>query len=165
MRKTSRYLAYFIALSLFSSGALSYATVVGAQPTNRCANSYWVGGAGSFSDSEHHWASSSGGSVGDCRVPASNDVLYFDSHSGSGTVIQDVPNLVTGPLQMAAGTNIVISIANGTSWQIVSSFSQTDPGIIVVAQAMNVLWILLFFAVCGAIIFGAWTIRQRMGGS
>lgn len=45
---------------------------------------YWIGGTGNWSDTAH-WSATSGG-VGGASVPTSDDDVYFDSNSGTGTV-------------------------------------------------------------------------------
>lgn len=161
MKYQDRYLAYFMALAIFSSGTLAYSSLVKADTAGFCLTAHWVGGSGSFSQLSH-WASNSGGSGGMCiRTNLATNHLIFDSNSGSGTVTQDIPDLMTGPLSMA-GSSITISIANGTTWRI--AFGFTDPGTAILANAMNVVWVLLFFSICGIIIFGAWKIRQHFGG-
>ena len=55
---------------------------------------YWIGGAGSWSDSTNHWSTSTGG-AGSASVPLPQDTATFDaaSFSGAGTVTMDMPRL------------------------------------------------------------------------
>lgn len=49
------------------------------------ASRYWVGGSGNWSDDEHHWATSSGGSPGIGNLPTFEDDVFIDSNSGFGS--------------------------------------------------------------------------------
>jgi hypothetical protein len=63
-------------------GVQNCTNITGATP----GTSYWVGGAGSYTDATNHWASSSGGTAGTGRAPLLQDTGYFDANSGSGTL-------------------------------------------------------------------------------
>lgn len=52
-------------------------------------SSYWVGGAGSMTDTTK-WASSSGGTASSGRFPLPQDTAVFDANSGTGTVTGDI---------------------------------------------------------------------------
>jgi hypothetical protein len=52
------------------------------------ANKFWVGGAGSWSDTAH-WATSSNG-AGSTGIPATGDNVTFDALSGGGNVVCDI---------------------------------------------------------------------------
>ena len=57
---------------------------------------YWVGGSGSWSDAENHWAKSSGGSDFYNFVPGPLDDVYFDANSFSDmgqTVVLDIDQI------------------------------------------------------------------------
>src|SRR5881296_3516936 len=59
--------------------------VVDVRLSSSCGgNRYWIGGAGSWSQTAH-WADSSGG-VNGCSVPSSSNAVFFDASSGGGTV-------------------------------------------------------------------------------
>src|SRR5213080_2765628 len=59
--------------------------VVDVRLSSSCGgNRYWIGGAGSWSQTAH-WADSSGG-VNGCSVPSSSNAVFFDANSGGGTV-------------------------------------------------------------------------------
>jgi len=50
------------------------------------ANRFWVGGAGTWDNTDtSHWSASSGGSAG-ASVPGRNDTAVFDASSGGGVV-------------------------------------------------------------------------------
>ncbi|MCB9235898.1 MAG: T9SS type A sorting domain-containing protein [Bacteroidia bacterium] len=49
------------------------------------ANYFWVGGSGNWSDFANHWATSTGGGIFYSSVPGSNDNVFFDGNSFSGT--------------------------------------------------------------------------------
>ena len=71
--------ALFVALSLFTLQL-------------NAANFYWVGGSGSWSDYNTHWATTSGGQIFWAHVPTPTDTVIFDSLSFTGmgdTVIAD----------------------------------------------------------------------------
>src|SRR3972149_1452851 len=59
------------------------------------ANTYWVAGAGNWSDNAAHWSLTSGGAAG-AALPTSADVAIFDASSGSGTVIIDMILNISG---------------------------------------------------------------------
>lgn len=67
------------------------------------ANRYWVGGAGSWTDTAR-WSTTSGG-AGGASVPGSSDDVYFDANSGSGAVTTN-NNMLVGTLSLTgfAGT-------------------------------------------------------------
>jgi hypothetical protein len=48
------------------------------------ADYYWVGGNGNWTDYNHHWALSSGGTTFHTQVPGPLDNIYFDNNSLSG---------------------------------------------------------------------------------
>ena len=45
-----------------------------------CADYYWIGGSGNWSDISH-WATTSGGTVTHPQVPTANDNVFFDQNS------------------------------------------------------------------------------------
>ena len=85
---------------------------------------YWVGGTGNWSDTAH-WSTSSGG-AGGASVPTSDDDVFFDANSGSGTVTVDSTayayNLnftgFTGTLAGSAALNIYgsLTLGSGMTW-------------------------------------------------
>ena len=66
--KAARQLSLIVAMCIasFSSFALNY---------------YWVGGSGSWSNHNAHWAKSSGGTMFHDQVPQSTDNVFFDANS------------------------------------------------------------------------------------
>ncbi|MCH8330988.1 MAG: hypothetical protein IH946_06360, partial [Bacteroidetes bacterium] len=60
----------------------------------QATNFYWVGGTGSWSDYNAHWATTSGGSTFHSAVPSTGEDVYFDanSFSSNSTVTLDVSN-------------------------------------------------------------------------
>ncbi len=80
---------FIFAISL---GFTDWAKVARADGTNR----YWVGGSGSWSDTDH-WSTTSGGSSG-ASAPDSSNNVYFDSNSGlnsgEGTITLDFSALM-----------------------------------------------------------------------
>jgi dihydrofolate reductase len=55
---------------------------------------YWVGGTGNWTDSENHWAGSSGGAPYSVNVPSSTTDVFINSSSGfgsGGTITLDAP--------------------------------------------------------------------------
>ena len=55
-----------------------------AIPTSAfAAERYWVGGTGSWSDDDTHWAATSGGAPADGNVPTSADNAHFDANSNT----------------------------------------------------------------------------------
>lgn len=73
------------------------------------ASRFWVGGTGTWDNSDTtHWASSSGGAGGQ-SVPASGDTVTFDGSSGGGTVT--VAATINGSNTI---TNIVCGAFTGT---------------------------------------------------
>lgn len=65
MKKTTTLLVMAIFASI-SCNALNY---------------FWVGGSGSWSDFNNHWATTSGGNIFHSQVPQSTDNVYFDALS------------------------------------------------------------------------------------
>jgi hypothetical protein len=51
--------------------------------TNISGNRYWIGGTGNWNDPSH-WSTTSGGTGGAC-LPSSNDSVFFDANSFTGT--------------------------------------------------------------------------------
>ena len=69
-------------------------TMLGSDPTidvlvlSACGSGrYWVGGTGTWSQT-NHWASASGG-VGGCAIPTSADTAFIDANAGGGTITVD----------------------------------------------------------------------------
>lgn len=60
-----------------------------------CADRYWVGGSGNWSDNTNHWSDTSGGSPGASK-PTSADNVYFNANSfteaGQTVTIDEVAN-------------------------------------------------------------------------
>lgn len=56
---------------------------------------YWVGNAGSWSDSAFHWALTSGGAPGVNNIPLPQDNVFFDllSFTATSTVVVNMPRL------------------------------------------------------------------------
>ncbi len=67
---------------------------------------YWVGGNGNWSDFQHHWALSSGGSVFQTTVPSAFDNVFFDANSFPGTN----DTMVTINIAVATTKNITFNI-------------------------------------------------------
>jgi hypothetical protein len=81
------------------------------------ANKYWVGGTGNWSDATNHWSASSGGSPGAAK-PTTNDVVYVDGSSGTGTITVDEATaslgaVVYGSATMSMTCNFGINIVGG----------------------------------------------------
>lgn len=70
------------------------------------ADFYWVGGNGNWSDFQHHWALSSGGSVFQTTVPSAFDNVFFDANSFPGTN----DTMVTINIAVATTKNITFNI-------------------------------------------------------
>lgn len=80
---------------------------------------FWVGGTGTWDNSDTtHWASSSNG-AGGVAVPASGDTVTFDGNSGGGTVT------VAATIN---GTNTISSLTMG-AFTGTLDFSANDPNI------------------------------------
>ena len=73
-------------------------------------NRYWIGGSGSWTQTTH-WAATSGG-TGGVSLPATNQIVIFDSKSGSGTCTVSTAVDVRGFL--IQGTNRMV-IKQGTN--------------------------------------------------
>jgi len=52
--------------------------------TGSLTDAYWVGGTGTWSDDDNHWAPVSGGIPGDGNLPASTTNVHFDANSFTG---------------------------------------------------------------------------------
>lgn len=73
------------------------------------ANRYWVGGAGTWNDTNTaNWSTSSGGASG-ASVPGSADVAIFNASSGSGTVTVDSGHSAIGGLTLTGASITVFS--------------------------------------------------------
>ncbi len=57
--------------------------------SSNALNYFWVGGSGTWSDFNNHWATTSGGNIFHNQVPQSTDNVYFDvnSFSSSGQTV------------------------------------------------------------------------------
>ena len=71
-----------------AAAAPATASAAGCAGTGEC---YWVGGTGSWSDDDTHWAATSGGAPADGNVPTSADNAHFnaDSNTTAYTVTVD----------------------------------------------------------------------------
>src|SRR3989338_2936983 len=54
-----------------------------APATAQAAERYWVGGTGSWSDDDNHWATTSGGAPADGNVPTAADNAHFNADSNT----------------------------------------------------------------------------------
>jgi hypothetical protein len=102
------------------------------------ASRFWVGGTGTWDNSDTtHWAASSGGAGGQ-SVPASTDTVTFDGSSGGGTVTVaatiNASNTVTsitcgaftGTLDFATNNpSITCSLASSPAFSISGSGTRT----------------------------------------
>jgi hypothetical protein len=102
------------------------------------ASRFWVGGTGTWDNSDTtHWAASSGGAGGQ-SVPSSSDTVTFDGSSGGGTVTvaatinasNTLQSLVcgafTGTLDFATNNpSIIFSVASSPAFSISGSGTRT----------------------------------------
>ena len=96
------------------------------------ADRYWVGGTGTWDNSNTtNWAATSGGAGGE-SVPTSADDVYFDSasHTGSYTVtFSNGTNCRNLSIEGPATGNITIGIASGRTHNIYGSFFIAATGV------------------------------------
>jgi len=81
---------------------------------SNCAEYYWVGGSGNWSDISH-WKTSSGGNVGHAQAPTPNDNVIFDANS------------FTGPNQMVTFNTDIIFCQN-FDWSGVTNSPRIEGG-------------------------------------
>lgn len=114
---------------------------------------YWIGGSGSVQG--NHWSLTSGGSISP-SIPRAGTVIIFDSNSGSGTAIVDIPIFTTGPV-FITGANISVRIENGSVWII------TEPALSVVSiqQVIDAAFVFIFLTVMTLALMGAWWIKKK----
>src|SRR5687767_4143911 len=91
------------------------------------ANRFWVGGTGTWNNTNTtNWSATSNG-AGGASIPGTGDTATFDASSGGGTVTVDSPNAAnsvtvqsitcgafTGTLDFSANNNNVTLSSNST---------------------------------------------------
>ena len=97
------------------------------------ANRYWVGGAGNWNQTSH-WSDTTGG-LPNFSVPGAGDVVYFDSNSGTGTVIinvaasclnlnfQSFTGTLSGTLALNINGNLLIDGSTSLTWNYTGTIS------------------------------------------
>lgn len=90
-----------------------------------CANRYWVGGTGLWTDAASHWATSSGGSPSAGNLPSSSDDVYFDSNSGTGSTTVNSNVTIVNLTFSSSCSSIILDITSNTM-----TISSTSSGLI-----------------------------------
>lgn len=91
--RPARFLAYGDSVVKRSAAVIQLCLMVFFCSSLQAANYYWVGGSGSWSDAQNHWATSSGGTNFHSSLPTFLDDVFFDENSFTGnsqTVTIDV---------------------------------------------------------------------------
>ena len=79
--------------------------------TSSPADSYWVGGDGSWSEAATHWALTSNGSADVAALPGATTNVHFDSNSGGGTATVDGAVSVA-TVVMDTGNTTAVTLGN-----------------------------------------------------
>ncbi len=78
---------------------------------------YWVGGSGSWSDDNNHWATTSGGSPFNGNIPISTSNVFIDAFSGfgsGGTITVDVTPALNNFTSTSRHTHTLSFVAGST---------------------------------------------------
>lgn len=97
------------------------------------ASRYWVGGTGTWNDSDtSHWSATSGGASG-ASVPTASDNVFINGSSGGGTITTGSTNPMlnldfTGFAGTFTGTNVIniyggITLSTGMTWSATGSMN------------------------------------------
>jgi hypothetical protein len=98
--------------------------------TGQPTDSYWVGGAGSWSDAATHWASSTGGAANAANIPSAGTNIHVDDSSDSGgafaiTLDMNTPSDGLGTVDINCHQTATIAVVTYT-FRYTGVFTQTN---------------------------------------
>src|SRR3989338_5024928 len=147
-----------------------------APATAQAAERYWVGGTGSWSDDDNHWATTWGGAPADGNVPTATDNAHFNADSNttaytvtvdaSATMLDlmfDAAPSVSGTITWAGSSAMTISgsmlLLSGMAWTYTGTitFNATATGKTITSNGVNLANTFIFDGVSGG-----WTLQDDL---